>query len=53
MQEIITAVTYLLVWFFCQDVLEIENGLINLIISVGTAIAVYVAIAIYQHKKKE
>jgi len=53
MQELITAVTYLLVWLLCQNVLEIENGLINLIVSVGTAVAVYILIAIYYRRKQK
>jgi len=53
MQELITAVTYLLVWLFCEKVLEIENGLLNLIISVGLAIGIYFTIAIYYRRKKK
>jgi|YelNatPaOPRAMG01_1025707.scaffolds.fasta_scaffold05833_3 hypothetical protein len=52
MQEVLTAVTYLVTWLICQRVLGIESGLTNLIISLSAAIAVYVIIAIRDHKKK-
>ena len=52
MQEILTAVTYLVAWFFCERVLGIESGLINLIISLGVAVAVYIIIAIRANRKK-
>jgi len=52
MQEVLTAVTYLVTWLICQQVLGIESGLTNLIISLSAAIAVYVIIAIRDHKKK-
>lgn len=52
MQEILTAVTYLIVWFFCERVLGIESGLVNLIISLGVAVAVYVIIAVRASRKK-
>ena len=52
MQEILTAVTYLITWFFCERVLGIESGLINLIVSLGVAVAVYVVIAIKASRKK-
>ena len=46
MQEILTAVTYLVVWLICEQVLGIKNGLINLIVSLGAAISVYVLMAV-------
>lgn len=54
MQEILTAVTYLVVWLLCQRVIGIESGLINLIISLTAAVGVYILMAwkAYQDKKK-
>lgn len=52
MQEVLTAVTYLVTWLICQKVIGIESGLVNLIISLTAAITVYVVIAIREHKKK-
>ena len=46
MQEILTAVTYLIVWFFCSYILKIESGLAKLLISLTAAILVYVLIGI-------
>jgi hypothetical protein len=55
MQEILTGVTYLVVWLICERVLQIESGLTKLLISLGCAVGVYVAIAIkdYREKKKQ
>jgi hypothetical protein len=53
MQEVLTAVTYLVVWLICQRVLAIENGLANLIISLTAAVVVYVLLAVREHKKKK
>lgn len=52
MQEVLTAVTYLVTWLICQRVIGIESGLVNLIISLTAAIAVYVIIAIREHRRK-
>ncbi|MGD0276275.1 MAG: hypothetical protein ABSB79_09510 [Syntrophales bacterium] len=46
MQEILTAVTYLVSWLICERVIGIENGLINLIISLGAAVGVYLLMAV-------
>ena len=46
MQEILTAVTYLVVWLICEQVIGIKSGLTNLIISLGAAISVYVLMAV-------
>jgi uncharacterized membrane protein YobD (UPF0266 family) len=53
MQEILTAVTYLVVWLICQRVIGIESGLTTLLISLASAFSVYVfyAIVSYQMKK--
>ncbi len=53
MQEILTAVTYLVVWLLCERVIGIESGLVNLIISLGAAVGVYVFIAVRAHRKKK
>jgi hypothetical protein len=53
MQEILTAVTYLVVWLICQRVIGIESGLVNLIISLSAAVGVYVLMAVKEHKEKK
>jgi hypothetical protein len=55
MQEILTAVTYLVVWLICQRVIDIESGLTTLLISLAAAFSVYVLYAIlnYQIKKRK
>jgi len=53
MQEILTAVTYLAVWLVCERVIEIESGLVKLIISVGAAVGVYILIAVKEHRAGE
>ncbi len=55
MQEILTAVTYILVWLILEKVFQVESGLAKLLISLGCAVGVYVAIAIkeYLEKKKQ
>ncbi|HPJ96990.1 MAG TPA: hypothetical protein PK022_06735 [Syntrophales bacterium] len=55
MQEILTGVTYLVVWLICERVLQIESGLTKLLISLGWAGGVYDIIAIrdYREKKKQ
>ncbi len=55
MQEILTAVTYLVVWLICEKILQIESGLVKLLISLGCAVGVYVALAVkaYREKKKQ
>ncbi len=53
MQEILTAVTYLVAWLACEKVLNIESGLIKLIISLGAAVGVYVLIAVKEHRDKK
>jgi uncharacterized membrane protein len=52
MQEILTAVTYLVVWLICERIFEIESGLTKLIISLGAAVGVYVLIAIKEYREK-
>ena len=55
MQEVLTAVTYLVVWLVCERVLSIESGLTNLLVSLAAAIGVYALLAIreYRQKKRE
>jgi hypothetical protein len=50
MQEILTAVTYLVTWLICEWVLKIETGLTKLIISLGAAVGVYLLIAIKEFR---
>ena len=53
MQEILTAVTYLVVWLICERVIGIESGLINLIISLTAAVSVYVLIAVRDSRRQK
>jgi len=46
MQELLTAITYPVVWLICSYLLKIESGLVNLLISLTAAILVYVLIGI-------
>jgi zinc transporter ZupT len=52
MQEILTAVTYPIVWLICSYVLKIESGLAKLLISLTAAILVYVLIGIKRSQKE-
>lgn len=52
MQEILTVVTYSIVWIICFYLLKIESGLAKLLISLTAAILVYVLIGIWQTKKE-
>lgn len=55
MQEILTAVTYLVVWLICQRVIGIESGLTTLLVSLTAAFSVYILYAIvnYQIRKRK
>jgi Na+-translocating ferredoxin:NAD+ oxidoreductase RnfE subunit len=53
MQEILTAVTYLVAWLACEKVFHIESGLIKLILSLGAAVGVYVLIAVKESREKK
>lgn len=53
MQEILTAVTYLVVWLICERVIGIESGLFNLIISLTAAVSVYVLIAVRDSRRQK
>ena len=52
MQEILTAVTYPIVWLICGYLLKIERGLAKLLISLTAAILVYVLIGIKRSQKE-
>jgi hypothetical protein len=52
MQELLTAVTYPIVWLVCSYVLKIESGLVKLLISLTAAILVYVLIGIKLSQKE-
>ncbi|MCX5848360.1 MAG: hypothetical protein NTW65_02780 [Deltaproteobacteria bacterium] len=52
MQEILTAVTYPIVWLICSYILKIESGLAKLLISLTAAILIYVLIGIKQSQKE-
>ncbi|MFB3925232.1 MAG: hypothetical protein ACE14T_04195 [Syntrophales bacterium] len=53
MQEILTAVTYLVVWLGCEKLFGIESGLTKLLISLGAAVGVYILIAVKEHRSKK
>ena len=53
MQELLTAVTYLVVWLICEWVIDIESGLIKLILSLAAAVLIYVWIAVRDHRDKK
>ncbi len=46
MQEILTVITYLVVWLICKEVLGIQSGLVTLIISLGAAVGIYILSAV-------
>jgi hypothetical protein len=52
MQELLTAVTYPVVWLICSNLLKIESGLAKLLISLTAAILVYVLIGIKRSSKE-
>ena len=52
MQELLTAVTYPIVWLIRSYLLKIESGLAKLLISLTAAILVYVLIGIKQAQKE-
>jgi len=54
MQELLTAVTYPIVWLVCSYILKIESGFAKLLISLTAAILVYVLIGInLSHKENK
>lgn len=52
MQEILTAITYPIVWLVCGYLLKIESGLAKLLISLTAAVLVYVLIGIMRSHKE-
>ena len=53
MQEILTVITYLVVWLICKEVVKIESGLVTLIISLGAAVGVYILSAVRWRENKK
>lgn len=53
MQEILTAITYPVVWLICAYLLKIESGLAKLLISLTAAVLVYVLIGIWISQKED
>ena len=53
MQELLTAVTYPIVWLICSYILKIESGLVKLLISLTAAVLVYVLIGIKLSHKED
>lgn len=52
MQEILTAITYVVAWLICIYIFNIENGWVKLFISVTAAILVYVLAGMKLSNKK-
>lgn len=52
MQELLTVIAYPVVWLICSYLLKIESGLAKLLISLTTAILIYVLVGIWQSKKE-
>jgi len=53
MQEILTVITYLVVWLICKKVMGIESGLVTLVVSLGAAVSVYVIFAVKWHEDRK
>jgi len=53
MQEILTVITYLVVWLICKEVVKIESGLVTLIISLGAAVGIYILSAVRWRENKK
>jgi len=55
MQEILTVITYLVVWLICKKVVGIQSGFVTLVISLGAAVSVYVIFAVrwYEDRKNK
>lgn len=53
MQELLTAVTYPVVWVICAYLLKIESGLAKLLISLTAAVLVYVLVGIRRSQKEK
>lgn len=53
MQELLTVITYPVVWLICSYLLKIESGLAKLLISLTAAILVYVLVGIKLSQKEQ
>ena len=53
MQEILTVITYLVVWFICKEIFGIQSGLVTLIISLGAAVCIYILSAPRRRENKK
>jgi hypothetical protein len=53
MQELLTAITYPILWLICSYVFKIESGLAKLLISLTAAILVYVLVGIKLSPKEK
>ena len=53
MQELLTAITYPVVWLICSYILKIESGFVKLIISLAAAILVYILVGIKLSSKED
>jgi cytochrome oxidase assembly protein ShyY1 len=53
MQELLTVVTYPIVWLICSYFLKIESGLAKLLISLTAAVLVYVLFGVWQSQKEK
>jgi len=51
MPEILTVITYLVVWLICKEVVGIQSGLVTLIISLGAAVCIYIVSTIRSREK--
>jgi len=52
MQELLTAITYPIVWLICSYILKIESGLAKLLIALTAAILVYVLVGMKLSQKE-
>ncbi|HOG12637.1 MAG: hypothetical protein PHW80_01180 [Smithellaceae bacterium] len=53
MQELLTVVTYPIIWLVCSYLLKIESGLAKLLISLTAAVLVYVLYGLWQSQKEK
>ncbi len=53
MQEILTVITYLVVWLICKEVVGIQSGLVTLIISLGAAVCIFILSAVKWRENKK
>ena len=53
MQELLTVVTYPIIWLVCSYLLKIESGPAKLLISLTAAVLVYVLYGLWQSQKEK